>query len=387
MARDNPWASPWLRALIVLLVAIAAYWLISQVWSVTLLFSDIILLFFLAWLLAFLLGPPARQLQRWGTPRILAVLAVYLGLGILATVAGLLVIPTIVQQLSNMADNLRFYTQRLDILFTDLQSLLVRLGFRQIDLTAVSTNLLGQLQTITGVVLQNSITIATSVATLVLNSIIVLILSFYIMLDGERLGKTFVGGLPPRYRGQAKLFTDSMEKKFGGFVWGQLFVGTFYGLVTGLAMWPAGLDFKLIVGIVAGVAMMIPFIGGFLAIIPPIAIALVQNPGSAWWLLIVLLVLQQVTLQVISPRLMSETVGIHPLLVFLALLVGAKVYGVWGALFGIPLAGVLDVMVRYVYHAFIRPSRFYQETENHSPPGDGKTASGEEATPTPASHP
>ncbi len=381
MLKDNPWANPWLRGLIVLLVVIAAFWLVSQIWAITILFGDILLLFFLAWLLAFVLSPPAKYLHACGVPRIWAVTSVYVGLGILTVIAALLLTPTIVEQLSSLADNLLPYSKRLQELFLELQDTLVRLGLKQVDLTSVSTSLVGQLQSVTGILLQNTITIVTSVATLVLDTFIVLILSFYIMLDGERLSKRFVDILPPRYRGQADLFNVSVEQKFGGFFRGQLFLGLIYGLATGLVMWPAGLDFKLIVGIVAGATMMIPFIGTVLAIIPPLAIAFFQNPGSVWWIFIVLLVMQQITLNVIAPRIMSGAVGIHPLLVFLALLVGAKVAGVWGALFGIPMAGVLEVMIRQVYQSFVLPSPLYQE-EDARENGSGPASPENPKTPT-----
>lgn len=381
MLKENPWANPWLRGLIVLLVVIAAFWIVSQVWALTILFGDILLLFFLAWLLAFVLGPPAKHLHKWGVPRIWAVSSVYGGLGILIVIAVLLLTPTIAQQLSSLADNLLPYSKRLQELFLELQATLVRLGLKQVDLTSVSTSLVGQLQSVTGLLLQNTITIVTGAATLILNTFIVLILSFYIMLDGERLSRGFVEILPPRYRRQAELFNASVEQKFGGFIRGQLFLGFIYGLATGLAMWPAGLEFKLIVGIVAGAAMMIPFVGTVLAVIPPLAIAVFQNPGSAWWLLIVLLVMQQVTLNVIAPRVMSGAVGIHPLLVFLALLVGAKVAGVWGALFGIPMAGVLEVMIRHLYQAFILPSRLYQEGDAREEDGGAEALKDQETPP------
>jgi hypothetical protein len=89
--------------------------------------------------------------------------------------------------------------------------------------------------------------------------------------------------------------------------------------------------------------MLIPFLGNYLAYIPPMLVILVSpNIGNWWLLLIVLLVVQTIMLQVVGPRILSQAVGIHPLFVILALLLGLQIAGAWGALFGIPVAAVLQ---------------------------------------------
>jgi len=120
-----------------------------------------------------------------------------------------------------------------------------------------------------------------------------------------------------------------------------------YGLLTAAVMGLAGLDFTLVASVFAALVMLIPFLGPVLAVIPPAIIALLLHPDRVWWIVIVLVAGQFAVLNVVSPRVMSRTVGMHPLLVFVAVLVGAKVAGLWGALFGVPIAGVLVAMVAF----------------------------------------
>jgi predicted PurR-regulated permease PerM len=138
-----------------------------------------------------------------------------------------------------------------------------------------------------------------------------------------------------------------VRRAFGGFLRGQLVLSGVYGLATAAVMSLAGLDFTLVASVFAAVVMLIPFLGPVLAVLPPALIALLVHPDRVWWIVVLLAAAQLAVLNVISPRVMSHTVGMHPLLVFVAVLVGAKVAGLWGALFGVPIAGVVVAMVGF----------------------------------------
>src|SRR5436305_13894784 len=92
--------------------------------------------------------------------------------------------------------------------------------------------------------------------------------------------------------------------------------------------------------------MLIPLLGNFIAFIPPVLVALIlPDKASEWWLVLaVMLVMQSIMMQVVGPRIMSSAVGIHPLFTVMAMLMGAQVMGIWGALFGIPIAGVIGLV-------------------------------------------
>lgn len=351
----------WLRALIILSVVAVGIWVAAQVWALLLLVGDVLLLFFLAWLIAFILSPISKWLRARGISNVVSTLIVYLGLGVAIGLTGFLVAPIVVEQLRQLLDSMNRLGVDINSLIANLQNELTRLGLRNIDLTSLYGSAIGQFQTIAGGILQNTISLITGIASLVLGIVIVFILSFYITLDGSRVREGAIMLVPEPYRSSVRLFSESIDRNFGGFLRGQLLVGFLYGVLTAIVMWPANLGYSLVVSILAGIAMMIPFVGGFIALVPPAAVALVQQPASLWWVLLALLALQQVVLQVVSPRVMSQTVGIHPLLVFLALLLGAKFGGGWGAIFGIPVVGVLTVMARHLYHALLLKHDVSQE--------------------------
>jgi predicted PurR-regulated permease PerM len=105
----------------------------------------------------------------------------------------------------------------------------------------------------------------------------------------------------------------------------------------------------LVASLFAGLFMLIPLIGPFLALIPPLLAALLQNPDSALWIFLILFVYQFAIVNVLMPRVLSHALGLHPLLVFGAILISIRLAGFWGAFFGIPVAGVLWTMATFFF--------------------------------------
>jgi predicted PurR-regulated permease PerM len=179
--------------------------------------------------------------------------------------------------------------------------------------------------------------------------ILVLILSFYMALDGPHLATRFLELLPAAWRADAVRFYAIVNNTFGGFLRAQLIQGLIYGLATALVMTALGLDYVALASVLAAIVVLVPIIGSVLGAIPPLLIVLVEKPDRFLLTLLVLVFVQQVLFNMIMPRLMGRIVGLHPLLVFAAILVGATIAGGWGILFGIPIAGVVASVLQFIY--------------------------------------
>lgn len=344
--------NPWLRLLVALLVAIATFYLVSLIWQLSMQFADIILLFFLAWFLAFLLNPIARFLTRYRRiPRVVAGGVIYLGLLLILVAAGIWVLPTIAAQLLQLGSALPSYVERIPDLLNDAQGWLDEHAIPVDILTLYEKqDLVERAEALGTAIAQNALGLAQGVAWTILNMVIVMVLSFYIMLDGSRISQGLLRLLPEGHREEAQFFLASIDRTFGGYMRGAVILGIIYGIGTSLVMWSLGLSFILPISTFAGVMIIIPFIGPALAIIPPLIITLFT--GSLVKILLVfiaLLVLQQIIIHIVSPRLISHNIGMHPLLVILAVMIGAKVAGIWGVIFGVPLMGVFLSMGIFLY--------------------------------------
>lgn len=356
---------PWLRALIVLLVVIAASYLGGLAWALAVRFADILLLLVLAWVLAFALEPVTYFLEaRSRINRGVAVGIVYLGLLIVLSLLTLLLVPVVALQVSQIGTNLPAYIANLSSWLVSLQDGLARRGLEVNVATLVDyRDATSRIASLGPIIVNNALALATGVASVLFSLILVLMLSFYIALDGGRFSTALLQAIPPDRRDDVTYLFYSTHRAFGGFIRGQLAQALVYGASTAAIMAAADLSYVAVAAIFATGIMMVPFIGPILAMIPPITIALFVHPDRAWWVFLLLLLLQQLLLNVVAPKLMSKTVGMHPLLVLVALLVGAKLAGGWGAIFAVPVAGVVVAMIAF-YRMTVEERKLHLEEKS-----------------------
>ncbi len=367
-----------INTLVVLLILIAVLFLAQMLWQLLSAYADILMLFVLSWLVSFILNPivvrvskrtippsvirilepligaaRARQMANVRLSRGAAVAIVYAGL-LLAIVVGVaLLVPGIVIQLSQLGSHLPDYVARAPELSRWVEDELAGRGI-YVSVDQAVQNALTGLQTLAGGIIQNALAIFTSALSIVTNLVLVLLLGFYMTMDGPRLERSLLKLAPAEIQDELRFFGQSVNRTFGGFVRGQVLQAVFIGIGTAIAMTVFGLDFILVASLFASLFMLIPLVGPFLALVPPLLVALLEAPGPALWLFIVLFVFQFIVVNVLMPRLLSEALGLHPLLVFAAILLGVKIGGFWGAFFGIPIAGVIWAMLIFLYERWIK---------------------------------
>lgn len=345
---------PWIRALVVVLLLIAAVYLAGLLWQVASQFSDLILLFVLAWVISFVLEPVVVALQvHVGLPRSLAVLGTYLIVLVSACFAIIQLVPRLSAQMVQVVNDLPVYAEWLNLQLLELQAWLAHQGVLVApEMLFDQREIMRRVEAFGPQVVANSVVLATSLANLLFQVLIVLILSYYFTLDGQRIATAALLALPAAYRDEARYFLASVNRAFGGFLRGQLAQAAIAGLGTAVIMSIAGLKFVLLTSVACGLLMLIPFIGPFAAILLPALVAAVTQPDRLLPTIAALFIQQQIVVNVLAPRLLSQTTGLHPLLVFVGVLGGAKLAGAWGAIFGVPIIAVISTMVSF-YHATV----------------------------------
>ena len=163
--------------------------------------------------------------------------------------------------------------------------------------------------------------------------------------DRDRLLASLFRLVPPQYKAEAGVLEHSVARSFGGFLRGQAIMGIVYAAVAVIASAVFGLDYLAGTAAVAGLLMAIPFFGPFAAWAPPVLVALFTKPEATLGTLIVMAAGWIVVMNVIQPRLMAQALRIHPIVVLGSVLVGGKIAGISGAIFGIPIAAVLSALL------------------------------------------
>ena len=334
----------WLDALLVLGTLAVSLVLVGLLANVLLFFGDILLVFFLAWLLAFVLSPAAGMLERVtpGLPRGLAVLLTY---GLLL-VALLLVAVNAAQvfasSLSRFIDNApALQRSLLDILQAN-QGTLNQLGIK-IDVAAQAQTFLHDLPSVAVPVSS----FALAGLGVIGNLLIILFLSLYMVLDRDRILAFGVRLVPPQYAEEFRLFERSVSRSFGGFLRGQAIMGLLYGGLAALVGMALRLQYTPVVAAASGILQAIPFFGPFVSWAPPVIVAILTDPGAVVPALVVMAIGWMIVMNVVQPRLMAGAVGIHPLVVLGSVIVGGKLAGIAGAIFGIPVAAVVSSFFFY----------------------------------------
>ncbi len=340
----TPQQRRWLGALLILSTLAVGFIVVGHVVQIFFWFGDIILIFFLAWLLAFILGPVVTVVDRLlpFLPRVVAVIVVY------AVLVGAMIFLTILIA-GALAGSIADFVTSVPRLQTQLPELLEpwqrrfdALGLGQVDLVDQSTIFLANLNDYAEELAGPLQALAVASVGAIGNLLFVLVLSLYIVIDRDRFLTFFFWIVPQALKEEARLLETSVGKSFGGFLRGQAIMGVVYGAVAVLTSAALNLPYLAVTSALAGLLMAIPFFGPFVAWAPPVLVAIFTAPDSTLPAFIVMGVGWFIVMNVVQPRVMQEAVGIHPIVVLGSVLIGAKVAGVVGAIFGIPIAAVLS---------------------------------------------
>ncbi|MGZ6269182.1 MAG: AI-2E family transporter [Candidatus Limnocylindrales bacterium] len=339
----------WLTAFLVLATVAAAFVVVGFVSQLVLFFGDTILVFFLAWLLAFIISPLAAALMRLlpGLPRTLAVILVYVLLLAVLVVAALQLAASMASSISQFVGNVPQLTRQLPGVLAPWQERLNAIGLGQVDLTVQARAFLDNLSTSAAGLVGPLQQLAVASLGVIGNLLIVLILSLYMAIDRDRILSFFFRIVPPGYTDEARLLETSVSRSFGGFLRGQAVMGTLYAALAAGTSAFLHLDYLPVTTAAVGILHAIPFFGPFVSWAPPVLVAILLRPEAALPALLIMGVGWFVIMNVVQPRLMSEAVGIHPIVVLASVLIGSKLAGVAGAIFGIPIAAVCSAFFFY----------------------------------------
>ena len=337
----------WLVVFLVLGSAVFGFLLLERLLGLVGQFGQIILILFLAWLLAFVMAPVVSSLEeRLRLPRPPIVIGTYV---VALVVLGFVLFYTgaaLTQQVAEMAENYPDTERNILASLAELERGLI-FGRLSIDLTDLYAAAVAQLQELGSAVIEQAQAIAgVTIATLG-SLFLIIVLSLYMLMDSRRILGRMRAVVPRRYTDEADLFERSIVRAFGGFLRAQLVLALIQAALVALVGTLFGIPYLFLWGTLSALLMLIPFFGPPLALIPPI-IGAILFTDSAIWVTLILFVVQTIVVNWLQPRLMRGALGLHPILVLVGLLLGAQVAGVWGALFGIPVIAVLWVFVTYL---------------------------------------
>lgn len=339
----------WLDALLVLATLALLYVVLGFAGSLFLTFGDVILVFFLAWLLAFMLSPIVAWILA-AVPflsRVVAVAIVYallFGGLVFLIVAAAGALATSVADFIGSVPELR---EELPALLAPWQERLDGLGVVQVDLVAQATAFVDNLDRFAAELAGPLQQIAVASLGAIANLLLIVIFSLYMVADRDRMLSFVFRVVPPALADDARLLETSVARSFGGFLRGQAIMGVLYAAIAAITSTVFGLDYIAATSAAAGVLMAVPFFGPFVAWAPPVLVAIIARPDAILGSFAVMGIGWLIVMNVVQPRIMSDALRIHPIVVLGSVIVGAKLAGISGAIFGVPIAAVIAA---FFYH-------------------------------------
>lgn len=317
-----------------ILGALAVLWMIG----------DILLSCFVAVLLAGMMYPAAEWAAERKIPKLVTVLLIYFLLfGVIGAVITLLV-PAVSDQskaffaaygdqggiIPHLSESVRAFAQRHGVtvnLTTSLSSFL--------------TGMQAQAQGIFGNIFGTVSNIFVGIA----GFILVLVLALYMVIEDQAIGETFRHWVPREYQAFSIRLSQLLMQKLGGWMRGQLLLCLIIGALYLIAFIALGVPYPLLLAGLGGIFEFIPYIGPMLSAVPAVLLAVTVSPTCAILTLIAITIIQQLENNFIVPKVMEKTVGLNPIVSIVAFMIGAKLFGVVGAIFAIPVATAVHLIL------------------------------------------
>jgi predicted PurR-regulated permease PerM len=313
--------------IIKIIVALAAVWFIFVI-------RDIVLLFFIVIAIVSALGPIVDFLAKI-MPRLLAMIIIsVIFIGIVVTI-GFLLIPPLIGQIQQLAINLPDYVTRMSPYY---QNFKVAITSSQQSLYEFSS----QLGNITGGIYSTTIGFVTTIVAI----LTVLVLSFYMLLEQDAIKHFFHQVFPVEHKDRAVEVVRKIGFKMGGWLRGQVLLMVTIGILEGIALASLGVPYALTLAVWGGLIEVVPYIGPWLGLLPAAAIAFSISPLKALLVIIIYIVIEQIESNIMVPKIMGRAVGLSPVIIILALLIGAKLAGLLGVFVAVPVAAALSVIVQ-----------------------------------------
>lgn len=296
--------------------------------------------------LAYLIYPLVRRLNQQ-MPVIVSIIVVYAFIAMLLALTVTLVAPQIGNDIAGFMKSFPQLMEQLQTqLLTPTNPLIARIP---LDDRAYLANLPTQFNALVqqygADTLQKTLPVLLSAVGVIATLVIVPILAAYMLMDASNVRRQLLGLFPAKRHAKVDAIIDGLDEVIGGFIRGQLIDGAIVGAMIFVMLLAMHVPYALLIGVSAGILNFIPYAGAVIGFVPSVILALAYNgPGNALGVALLFAVIQQIDGNFVAPRVLKENVGLSPLYIVLAILIGSEMFGLIGTFLSVPIAAMLRVL-------------------------------------------
>lgn len=303
---------------------------------------------FVAILLAYLLNPLINKMESKGIKRSIGTIIVYAILVLMFVGLGFLVIPSLTEQISNFVTNLPEITSYMLDWFNETFAK-SKLSNNELFAQAeeIVKNFIGNYSSKILSWSADAFTTLTGSLRKVLTIILIPIITYFLLVDKDRIFASIKKVYPKEHYDDSKELFDEVNVAMNGFVRGRIIMAIFVGVVTMLYLLLLKIDFAVVIGFITMIGDIIPYIGPALGFIPAFIFAFIHSPAKALWVGLIFVFVQWLENNLLGPKLIGDSTGLHPLIVLLSIIVGGGMFGVWGMILSVPFVSLVIILVKF----------------------------------------
>lgn len=329
----------FLRFLIAIIVLVVIGWLIYSL-------STIITILLLSALIAYILDPVASYLEAKGMSRVYATIIIFLLFFITIGITSWTLLPGLLGELNTLQQGLSL--EDTSSLSKKVETFIgTNLGFINVENLEIEEKIRNALSLLTDELL----TILANLLSIISFVVIIPFVVFFLLKDGRKMKKAFVRFVPNRYFEMTLNVLHKIDQQLGWYLRGQFTEAFVVGLLSVIALWLLDVQYFIIIGIFAGLANLIPYVGPVAGAIPAIVVTLVNGsePVKVLYIVVAFALVQLIDNVVLQPMVLSKSVNLHPLIIVFAVLIGGQFFGLLGMLLAVPAAGIIKVTSSELY--------------------------------------
>lgn len=297
--------------------------------------------------IAYLIQPLVKALERKGAPRAAAVLTAYISVTLVLAAVSVLVVPNIVRQLNAMLAALPEEARKVeDIIETAFQR------YRRADLPETVKQVADQAvyraeETLTAL-LDSTIEVILGALSKSMYFLLAPVIAYYLTRDYDAIKAKALDLLSPRARTKVVEVISDVDEALSGYVRGQVMLCIIVGALMTVGLWLLRVRFALVLGAVAGIFNVVPYIGPVVGAVPAFAVALFQSPWTLLYVAALVVLIQQLESGLLAPKVIGDSVGLHPITIIFVLLAGGELFGLLGVVAAVPVTAALKVVVSHL---------------------------------------
>ncbi|MCM3339720.1 AI-2E family transporter [Paenibacillus sp. MER TA 81-3] len=327
------------------------------------LIKTVLLPVLLSGVLYYLLNPIVDYLEKKKVKRPFSILILYLLILGIITIVVLAVIPVIQRQVSDLIANFPVFSEQIQTLFTDLIGSDFINRFQQ-TIAFESSKLMNTISERASILLNNTWSgiggFLGAVTETVLTLATVPFILFYLLKDGKRLPQYILSFVPTTLRKQTEQVMTEMNHQISSYIRGQIIVSFCIGILLYIGYLIIGLEYSLILAVIAACTSIVPYLGPAIAITPALIVALVTSPVMLLKMIVVWTVVQLIEGKFISPQIMGKSLQIHPITIIFVILTAGNLFGIIGIVLAVPGYAVLKVVITHLFNWFKARSHLYE---------------------------